>query len=439
MSARALYQFPLILMATLLWQGLADAQTRQPQRVVHRPDPGIGYGFSATGPNVAPPAVGRVPTGPAGRPGLRRNPVQPVGYANSGYYPQDAIQDAIQGEWMGGPETLPEPLLTGPAFADGLYSDGAAYYDDGQELMYDDYPGYEGFGSCFAGRCGGGDCDPCPDCIWHGFGGLISNADYRLGVQGFKNAANRQQDGSFGFHGGANLGLPLSRLTCGLFSGSLGVNSVQSNFSGSSFTEENRNQLFVTAALFRRVDQGLQGGVAYDYLREDWYANFGISQLRSELSWVTERQNSFGFRYTHAQISETTNSVLTNSFGGQSILSENWVALRQYRLFFRKSVRDGQGYIEFNTGNTDEKHTILALDFNTPLRGIARFYGGFTYLIPQENILASADGQETWNVAMGIQLSPYLRRGHCRFNLPLFDVADNGTFQVTRTTQITPQ
>jgi hypothetical protein len=255
-------------------------------------------------------------------------------------------------------------------------------------------------------------------------------------VQGFKNTANRQQDGSFGFHGGVNLGLPLKRLTCGLFSGSLGVNSVQSNFAGSSFTEENRNQLFVTAALFRRVDQGLQGGVAYDFLREDWYTGFGISQLRSELSWVTERGNSFGFRYTKAQMTDTTVSVLTNALGGQTFETENWVAMRQYRAFYRKLVCDGQGYVEFSAGHTDERHTILALDFNTPLRNeMMRFYGGFTYLLPQDTILGSTNGQETWNVGMGIQFTPYKSRGYCRFNVPMFDVADNGTFQVRSVTQ----
>ncbi len=407
------------------WPELVEAQqVRQPQRLVQRPAQPATYGF--------PQGAGGVRSVPV------RRAVQPVNYLSGGYYPQDAVQ----GEVVGGMETLPEPLSMDPVYsADPAYYDtleGEAIWD--QQVAYDyEGMGYEGmgyeegFGSCFSGRCGGGDCDPCPDCIWHGFGGLISNADYRLGVHGFKNAANRDQDGSFGFHGGVNLGLPLQRLTCGLFSGSLGVNSVQSNFSGSSFTEENRNQLFVTAALFRRVDQGLQGGVAYDYLREDWYSNFGVSQLRSELSWVTVRQNTIGFRYMQAQLSDTTNSVLTDVAGGQTILSENWVAARQYRVFFRKSVCDGEGYVEFNAGNTDEQHTILALDFNTPLRNEAlRFYGGFTYLLPQDTILASTSGQETWNVAMGIQFSPYKRRGYCRFNQPMFDVADNGTFQVRR-------
>jgi hypothetical protein len=394
-----------------------EAQVRQPQRLVQRPAAQASYGF--------PQGAGAMRSVPV------RSGVRQVNYLAGGYYPQDAVQGEVVGEM----ESLPAPMTMDP-----MYSAEPAYYEGfegdaiwDEQTGYDYDYGYEGFGSCFSGNCGGGDCDPCPDCIWHGLGGLISNADYRLGVHGFKNAANRDQDGSFGFHGGVNLGLPLQRLTCGLFSGSLGINSVQSNFAGSSFTEENRSQTFVTAALFRRVDQGLQFGVAYDYLQEDWYTSFGVSQLRSELSWVTVRQNTLGFRYTSAQLSDTTNSVLTDVTGAQTILSENWVAAEQYRGFFRKSVCDGDGYIEFSAGSTDESHTILALDFNTPLRNEAlRFYGGFTYLVPQDNILASTTGQETWNVAMGIQISPYKRRGYCRFNQPMFDVADNGTFQIRR-------
>lgn len=434
MSARIVCTLmTLIGLAVQPWQPLADAQMRQPQRLVQRPAQPTGYGFSQPG----TPAPMPVRTSP----NVGRGSIQPVGYFPGGYL----RQDAVQGEPLQTPEALPSPLQLddSSAFDPGYY--GAEGYEMiGQEVgdyavgdvdfMYDDAHAYEGWGSCFSGGCGGDDCDQNPECFWRGLGGLISNGDFRLGVHGFKNSANRDQDGSFGFQGGVNLGLPLKRLTCGLFSGSLGVNSVQSNFAGSSFTEENRNQLFVTAALFRRVDQGLQGGVAYDYLNEDWYTGFGISQLRSELSWVTERGNSFGFRYTKAQMTESSVSVLTNALGGQTLVTENWVAMRQYRTFYRKLVCDGEGYIEFSAGHTDEKHAILALDFNTPLRNdVCRFYGGFTYLLPQETILAGgANGQETWNVAMGVQFTPYKRRGYCRFNVPMFDVADNGSFQVRR-------
>ena len=72
---------------------------------------------------------------------------------------------------------------------------------------------------------------------------------------------------------------------------------------------------------------------------------------------------------------------------------------------------------------------LLAVDFNTPIRGMMRFYGGFTYLLPEQNILSRVNSEETWNVQMGLQFSPYKRRGYCRYNIPMFDVADNGSFQ----------
>jgi hypothetical protein len=434
-----IFQLTLVMLAIATASSQVHAQVRQPMRLVQRPGQSVGYGFPQAG-----VTSGQVPSAT-----YQRAQVRQVGYAAGSYGPQgSAVGDAIMGE-MVSPPSAAEPVymdtMPGEYLGDGMMMD--SYSDEGyivdgygtEAIMEGDYfDGYAsggllGWGSCGSGSCGD-DCDPCPDCFWHGLGGLVSNADFRMGVHGFKNTANRQQDGSFGFHGGVNLGLPLKKLTCGLFSGSLGINSVQSNFAGSSFTEENRNQLFVTAALFRRVDQGLQGGIAYDFLREDWYANYGISQLRAELSWVTERQNTFGFRFMKGQASETTNSVFVNSTGGQTVLSETWTAARQYRLFFRKSIRGGEGYLEFNAGHTDEKHAILGLDINTPMRGAMRFYGGFTYLLPQESILSSTSGQETWNVAMGIQISPYRQRGHCRFNVPMFDVADNGTFQVIRQT-----
>lgn len=403
-----------------------DAQVRQPQRLVHRPTQAVGYGFPKAGPTMSGP----VRTSPAvGR-------VQQVGYHAGSYNWQE--NEAVQGEPAESLEALPQALLLdqSESVGDGYYESDLGTFEGYEvsdaDFVYDDAYAYAGWGDCSSGACGGDDCDPCPECFWHGLGGLISNADFRTGVQGFKNTVNRQQDGSFGFHGGVNLGLPLKRLTCGLFSGSLGVNSVQSNFAGSSFTEENRNQLFVTAALFRRVDQGLQGGVAYDFLNEDWYTGFGISQLRSELSWVTECGNSFGFRYTKAQMSETSVGELAGGLtAGPILVTENFVAMRQYRTFYRKLVCDGEGYLEVSAGHTDEKHAILTMDFNAPLRNEAlRVFGGFTYLLPQDKILASTGGQETWNVAMGIQFTPYKRRGYCRFNVPLFDVADNGTFQV---------
>ncbi|GEM_PF-1052639 len=357
-----------------------------------------------------------------------RHPANPT----SGQIARVAYQQpelaGIEGQMIGQPnyqgQVISEPMIMDP-IADPVYQDLGHYYDQGYGVEGDYEMLDDSIGSCDSGQCG-----ECQDCLWHRIDGIFSNADFRLGVQGFKNSLNRDLDGSFGFHGGINLGLPLTKLSCGLFSGQFGINSVQSNFSGSSFTNESRNQLFVTGGIFRRVDQGLQGGVVYDYLQDDWYTNIGIAQLRGELSWVYATGNTFGFRFAHGLATDQTNTVLTDANGGQTVLSESWRANDQYRFFFRKLVAEGEGNIDFSIGYTEEDQTLIGLDFNTPVRGMMRFYGGFTYLLPEQRILAASNSEETWNVIMGMQFSPYRLRGYCRYNVPMFDVADNGSFQV---------
>ena len=110
------------------------------------------------------------------------------------------------------------------------------------------------------------------------------------GVQGFTGPANRGGSGSFGFHEGFNWGLPLGGLAW-----QWGANWTQNNFDGSIFTADQRNQILLTAGLFRRVDWGLQGGVVVDYLHDDWYTTANLLQLRGELSWVYPYAHELGF------------------------------------------------------------------------------------------------------------------------------------------------
>lgn len=398
----------------------ADAQStgRQPGRYAARTQ--AQYGFGQINSPAASGAQGYVPQhlrqsqGPA---------IQPVSYQSEVEMVADGMMpDGIVGQAIGG-EVYSEPMIMDP-MSDSVYGEMGGYFE-GEGGYFE-----EGCDSCGVDSCDSGMCGTCKECIWTRMGGIFSNADYNIGVQGFKNPLNRDQDGSFGFHGGVNLGMPLSRLSCGLFSGQFGINSVQSNLAGSSFTDQGRNQLFVTGGIFRRVDQGLQGGIVYDYLQDDWYANVEVSQLRGELSWVYESENTFGFRFSHGLATYRGNSILLDDAGNQTILSETWRANDTYRFFYRKMVAGGEGYIDFSAGYTEEDQTLFGLNFNTPVRGMMRFYGGFTYLLPEENILSANNSEETWNVMMGLQFSPYKRRGYCRYNVPMFDVADNGSFQV---------
>lgn len=412
-----------ILCTATTWMGSQDVDaqtTRQPTRYAARTQAQYGFGQSPIGQSPANPSAPGNAYLPqhlrqAAHPATHASHVQPVSYQDPGMAP-----DAVVGQPI--TEMADESMIMSPT-TDSVYGEMGTYLEEDGSYFQADCD------TCGVDACDSGMCGTCNECIWTRMGGIFSNGDYRVGVHGFKNPINRDQDGSFGFHGGVNLGMPLSRLSCGLFSGQIGINSVQSNFSGSSFTDQGRNQLFVTTGIFRRVDYGLQGGMVYDYLQDEWYANVGISQLRGELSWVYQSGNTFGFRFAHGLATDTGNGLLVDEGGNQTVVTESWRANDTYRFFFRKLICDGEGYLDFTAGYTEEDQTLFAIDFNTPIRGMMRFYGGFTYLLPEQNILARTNSEETWNVMMGLQFSPYKRRGYCRYNVPMFDVADNGSFQ----------
>ena len=166
---------------------------------------------------------------------------------------------------------------------------GGNFVDSGSPIVADSYidNGFNGVGcgcdggcdSCGVGgnffNCRTGGCGPCAleNCWFNVLGGIFSNAEVFGGAHAFRSrnfVAGTQviDDSSFGLFGGANLGLSLCKLTCGLFSGQVGVRSSQSEFEGDFFSADNRDQLFLTFGIFRRVDCGLQLGVVADFLHE---------------------------------------------------------------------------------------------------------------------------------------------------------------------------
>ena len=117
------------------------------------------------------------------------------------------------------------------------------------------------------------------------------------GVQGFKNNSNRGADGSFGFHEGVNFGTSARNVVFPPSIGfQLGFQATQTNLDGASFTLQERNQTFLTTGIFRRGDYGLQGGIVFDYLWDDWYYDLNVGQIRGEISMAVSERTSYGFR-----------------------------------------------------------------------------------------------------------------------------------------------
>ncbi|WP_146398214.1 DUF6666 family protein [Planctomycetes bacterium CA13] len=266
--------------------------------------------------------------------------------------------------------------------------------------------------------------------------------DFFAGVQGFKgpmnfantdgtNGNSRVGSGSFGFYEGFNEGRSLKPLFGWDMAMQVGARATQSNLSGAEFTSETRNQVFVTAGLFRRVDYGLQYGVVIDYLNDDWYFQSDLTQLRGELSWKDQGCHVWGLQFMAGLGDDTSTTSVRDATG--AIVSPNitFEPTDQYRLFYRRLLHNAGSWDAF-LGWTDNDDGIIGSNLNLPLRQNLSLATGATFLIPNQGSNSGGYQEESWNIGLGLVYRPGGPKGCGRYCRPLFDVADNGTFMVDR-------
>lgn len=263
--------------------------------------------------------------------------------------------------------------------------------------------------------------------------------DFFAGVQGFtgpmsfSDAANGNNNisdgsGSFGFYQGFNEGRSLRRWFGTDLSAQLGLRATQSNLQGAEFTNESRNQVFVTGGLFRRVDYGLQYGAVVDYLNDDWYFQGDLTQIRGEISWVTAC-HTFGFRYMGGLNDDDSTTNVVDNAGAAIQGNVSFEPLDQYRIFYRRSIAASGNWSGF-LGGTDEGDFLLGGNMNLPLRSRLVLSTGFAYLAGDGGMDQHRD--EAWNISLGLIYRPGGPRGCGPYCRPLFDVADNGSFFVRK-------
>ena len=354
------------------------------------------------------------------------------------YQRQNAPQPVVQAEYLSVSQepyesvaeviSEPTPMVSGDCGCDG---GGSGYVVGG--------PVEQVIGGCDQGCCGGCDQIDCRDCrisrdCWiKRAGGLFCNAEYFSGAAAFRSygfdpgltSVTAREAGTFGFHSGFNVGLPLYRLTCGLVSGQFGLRSVQSNFEGSPFSANDRQQLFMTAGFFRRVDYGFQFGTVVDILREDWIAQLDLIQVRGELSYVWPAGSSFGFRFSEGVQDDNA----PGQIGAVQLPMIRNAILDTNRFFFRKASSCG-GYAEAFIGWSDESHTIYGVDADLPIGNCTALQAGFSYLSPDDS--AVAGNTEAWNIYLGLTYRPRGRGWYKFYHRPLLPVADNGSMIIRR-------
>lgn len=315
---------------------------------------------------------------------------------------------------------------------DEVVENGKYYENDAGELVLEHGPMASGpmlKGDCCGdGSCGSFGCNQCllPCCI------PVGSLEVFSGVQGFTGPVNRGGNGSFGFTEGVNWGIPLTQVNDCL-SAQIGFRATQSNLSGTEFTTDSRYQTFVTAGLFRRVDCGMQGGVAIDWLNDDWYRDADLTQVRGELSWAYHDIHDVGVWFTQGTKNTTVNSRLSPTVN----VSETWEATDMYAFFYRRELGECcQGYGRIFGGFTGQSDGLVGADCVLPLLDSCSLEAGFTYLIPKQSTGTSFDSgnvQESWNVSIALVWYPGKTWGaYNDYSRPLLRVADNGNFMVDR-------
>ena len=368
-------------------------------------------------------------------------PAPRVANAPSNYTPQHARTAQLSGHSFvdGSSPIISESYIGGEVISGDIISDQCNSCD-----------------SCCGGTyfeqdacCGRGGCPPGQPCLLTGLGGALGtalyNGEFFGGATAFRsrlfdtpggNAGELSNDNSHGFYGGFNLGLPLCQLTGGIVSGQVGIRSVQTNFNGNEFTAENRDQLFITAGFFRRVDYGLQGGVVADILHEEWFTENDLVQIRGELGWVFGGGRTFGVRFA----TNTQDDITDGTFNGNDFTNLITSTEDTYRIFLRQE-RVGSGFGEIFVGTSELDQTIVGLDFDVAVTEHIGVQAGFNYYLNDEGLppgttnVIGGNSAESFNVFVGFVFRPRGRAYYNWYERPLFSVADNGSLLITRDNQ----
>ncbi|MFI4874322.1 MAG: DUF6666 family protein [Blastopirellula sp. JB062] len=297
-----------------------------------------------------------------------------------------------------------------------------------------------GTGGCGTASCGTscGGCGQCNECAM-----LCVPLCFRLnwtdfsvhaGVQGFKNGLNRGMDGSFGYLYGFNWGMPIGFLPKSGLGFQIGMSGSNANLYETSFSDSTRDQTFFTVGLFRRVDWGWQGGIVFDHLKDQWYYDVEVSQVRGQLSWVFPKCNELGFQFSASDSEGTGATTMTVPGAVPTQVSENIAATNLYAFFWRRRLDDCGKQMRILGGWTGDSQGLIGADFHLPLTQCLALDTGFNFLLPDGQETRTRNHEEAWNIGINLVWYPFSgsKAGSSSYYRPLMNVANNGDFILRR-------
>lgn len=357
--------------------------------------------------------------------------------------PPTSIADTPQMSQMVA-EPQPEPLLDGTMMEQGpVYSYSDAYPDTGFGApCYGRKHNTCGDGLCgtsACGTCGVDVCDPCgSSCYvplwvriqeaWHrnNCSSLVDHMSVYVGVEGFKGQPDMAANANFGFHEGLNFsGIADGCLGIGY---QAGVTAVQSSLSGhqAEFTEHTRqrNQVFYTLGLFQRAPQGgLQWALAYDGLQDNYYSNFSLGQLRTEISIAKPCWGECGFLGAFHVKSDRVEFENT-----PGVFTMHGVEPHDYFTAFARKYYGNGGHGRFYAGATNTGNALLGADCYIPINDSWAVNNTFAYMIPKHGPGTLARHDESWNLSISLVYTCGRKARNAQAQYaPMLNVADNGT------------
>ena len=311
------------------------------------------------------------------------------------------------------PKAIDTDVLSGNVF---LTKNGAIIQE---EIIYD-YPcDMESCETCetegyFSGLCGRLSSLSGPIPLTFGMG-FFDNLTWFSDVTTFKTELNSGA-GTLGFGEGINWSIPVTPQ--GTITAQYGVRAVQ----GEMFFPTSRNQLFMTAGLFKRLDiLPVHYGAAIDWLQDrSQLGTAKMRQMRAEVSARTRRNLEFGFMGAF----DVFRDRATPSALGEEVIAQDY-----YLLFARKHLESG-GHAELRGGLTSRGDIMFSAFGEKALCDRLAVTGGVSLLAPTEGRSEEGYYRESWTMSLGVVL--YFRGGaiNRQVNLyrPLFDVAGNNSF-----------
>ena len=200
-----------------------------------------------------------------------------------------------------------------------------------------------------------------------------------------------------------------------------GVRAVQGEF----FNPTMREQLFMTAGLFKRFDFArFQGGAAIDWLSDrSQGGNYHLRQLRCELSTQVLGSWDIGFIGGFNVFQDRPAILFDEGTSGVVDVHDH------YLLFVRKYLNNG-GQVEFRSGATARGDFIMSAQGEIAVSDRLAVNGGLSMLAPSnKGSHLGGNYRESWAMSMGVVL--YFRGGavfrQINSHRPMFDVAGNNS------------